>query len=159
MPELTLQSTPPDPEPLPIVPPASPPSTPDEDEIPTSPPIIDPASFEDFPTFRETLLHQVAGARSNAAMRAFGDLLYILILQYSEWWPPQPEGALRAALRAAIADLRHVQGFLAEWTGPDASFESTYEEHLAKVGGGIGLEVGKLADRLEGELGPWRGEV
>jgi hypothetical protein len=155
MPELVENPTPPDSPPSDL----SPPVPPDPDELAVGPPVIDPTSFEDFPVLRETFLHQVSGAKSNAALRSFGDLLYILVLQYSEWWPPQPEGTLRAALRAGIADLRHVQGFLLEWTGPDASPETPHEEHLAKVGGEIAVQVGKLADRLETEMGPWRGEA
>ncbi len=145
--------------PLPSDPP-SPPATENEDEKPIGPPVIDPEHHEDFPVFRECFLYRIAGADSNATLRAFGDLFYQLILEYSEWWPPQPEGTLRGGLRAAIADLRHVQGFLLlEWTGPEASFETPHEEHLARVGGEIALEVGKLADRLETEMGPWRGEA
>jgi hypothetical protein len=160
MPELTPQSTtPPDPTSSPSDPAPDPVPPRPEDETPTGPPIIDPAHFEDFPVFRECFLVYIAGATANATLRAFGNLFYDLILEYWKNWPDQPEGTLRGGLRAAIADLRHVQGFIAEWTGPDASFESAHEEHLAKVGGGIALEVGKLVDRLETEMGPWRGEV
>lgn len=137
----------------------SPPATVDEDEKPIGPPIIDPEHHEDFPVFRETFLYRIAGADSNGALRAFGDLFYQLILEYWENWPPQPEGTLRGGLRAAVADLRHVQGFLLELMGPEASFETPHEEHLARVGGEVALQVARLADRLETEMGPWRGEA
>lgn len=51
----------------------------------------------------------------------------------------------------------HTQGFLAEWASPESSFDTPHDEHLAKMGGEIARELGKLADRLEKELGSWRG--
>lgn len=123
------------------------------------PPILDPASFEDHPAFRETFMLYFSDPEANTALRSLGSLLYDFVLEYWTNWPDQPEGLLRASLRAAIADMRHVQGFLAEWAGPNTAHETPHLEHLAKVGGGIAQELGVLADRLETELGPWRGEV
>ncbi len=149
MPELTPESTPPPADPLP----------PDPDDEAIGPPVIDPAHFEDFPVFRETFLSFVTEEGANATLRDFGELLYRMVLEYWHNWPDQPEGLLRASLRAAVADLRHVQGFLAEWASPDTAHGSPHEEHLAAFGGGIARELAGLADRLEVELGPWRGEV
>ena len=148
MPDLTAQSTPP-PELAP----------PDPEDEAIGPPIIDPAHFEDFPVFRETFLSFVTAEGANATLRDFGELLYSMTLEYWHHWPDQPEGLLRASLRAAVADLRHVQGFLAGWASPDTAHGSPHEEHLAALGGGISRELGTLADRLETELGPWRVEV
>jgi hypothetical protein len=92
-------------------------------------------------------------------LRAAGGLLYDLILEYRRFWPDHPEGHFRAHLRAAVADLRHLQGFLAEWDGPDTDHKSPQEEHLAKIGGEVSSELARLADRLETEMGAWRGEV
>jgi hypothetical protein len=47
---------------------------------PAIPPTIDPAKFEDFPTFRETFLVFVTDPTANAAVRAFGDLLLTFVL-------------------------------------------------------------------------------
>lgn len=55
--------------------------------------------------------------------------------------------------------MRHVQGFLAQWAGPETDHKSPHGEHLAKMGGDIARQMGTLADRLEAELGPWRGEI
>jgi hypothetical protein len=155
MPELTPQST----TPAESLPPTPPPPAPDPDDRPTIPPVIDPARFEDFPTFRETFLSFIVGAEANTTVRRFGDLLYNLVLEYWQYWPDQPEGQLRASLRAAVADMRHVQGFLSEWAAPETDHKNPHEEHLAKVGAGVAGDLGALADRLETELGPWRGEV
>jgi len=126
---------------------------------PAIPPIIDPARFEDFPVLRETFLLYVSDPVANASLRGAADLLFALILEFWGQWPDHPEGLLRASLRAGVADLRHVQGFLLEWDSPDTSHGSPHEEHLAAVGGEIAAGIGVLADRLEAELGPWRGGI
>jgi hypothetical protein len=130
--------------------------TPSPSDPAVSPPIIDPERFEDFSVFRETFLHFVSGAAANATLRAFGDLLYDLILEFWQYWPPQPEGAVQAGIRAAVADLRHVQGFLSK--GPAASYETPLDAHLTRVGSEVALEVGKQADRLERDLSRRREE-
>jgi hypothetical protein len=161
MPELTPQSTTPA-EPLPPTPPPSsvpPADDPPDDPPPAIPPIIDPDHFEDFPVLRETFLLYVSDPTANASLRGAADLLFDLILEYWGQWPDHPEGLLRASLRAGVADLRHVQGFLQEWDSPDTSHGSPHEEHLAAVGGEIAAGIGVLADRLEKELGPWRGGI
>jgi hypothetical protein len=157
MPELTPQSTPPLPPSF-FAPFPSASSPPDEfPPVPALPPRIDPAHWEDFPTFRESFLFFVSDPRANITLRAFGRLLHELVLGAWEDWPTQPEGIFRASLRAAVADLRHVQGSLAENTGPD-SVADPDEAHLAEIGAHVarGLEV--LADRLELELNSWQGE-
>lgn len=121
------------------------------------PPAIDPDRFEAFPIFRETFLAYISDPGGNAALRGFGELIYRMTLEYWSYFPDQPEGLLRSNFRAAIGDMRHVQGYLAEWAGPDASHKTPHEEHLAKRGGAIARELGALADRLEEELGTWRG--
>ncbi|HKV11038.1 MAG TPA: hypothetical protein VJ725_23055 [Thermoanaerobaculia bacterium] len=130
---------------------------PAEDPAVAIPPIIDPDRFEDFPAFRETFLLYVTDPTANAALRAHGTLTYDLILDFWGKWPHHPEGFLRAALRAAIADLRCVEGFLLELEEGDHG--SHHENFLAAVGAEIAVEVGELADRLDEELGSWRGEA
>jgi hypothetical protein len=112
MPELVQESTPP-PAPPPLPPGRRPPLPPPEDgddPPPAIPPVIDPQNFEDFPTFRETFLLYVTDPDANAALRGFGKLLFDGILALWGDWPDHPEGLFRASLRAAIADLRHVEG-------------------------------------------------
>ena len=158
MPELTPQSTTPT-EPLPPTPPpSSVPPADDPPEVPPAiPPIINPARFEDFPTFRETFLAYIADPDANAIFRGFGELIFNFILAYWDNWPDQPEGELRANLRAAVADARCVQGYLANLAGPDNGYDTPHEEHLAAVGGDVAREIGLQVDRLERELGTWRG--
>jgi hypothetical protein len=157
MPELTPQSTTPA-EPLPPTPPpppVPPADDPPDDPPPAIPPIIDPARFEDFPVLRETFMLYVTDPGANATLRSTALLFFDLILHFWGDWPDPPEGMLRASLRAAVADMRHVQGFLAELE--EGGWGGGHEEHLAAVGVGIAPEIGALADRLEKELGTWRG--
>jgi hypothetical protein len=155
MPELTPQSTPPlSPSFFAPFPSAS--SPPDEfPPVPALPPRIDPDRWEDFPAFRESFLFYVSDPRANLTLRAFGKLLHELILGAWEDWPTPPEGIFRASLRATVADLRHVQGSLAENTGPDSVAEP-HEAHLAAIGAHVARDLGALADRLETELRSWR---
>lgn len=149
MPELTAQSTPPS------VPPPPAPEVPPDDPPPAIPPIIDPDRFEDFPVLRETFMLYVTDPEANATLRSTALLFFDLILHFWGQWPNPPEGMLRASLRAAVADMRSVQGFLAELK--EGGWDSGHEEHLADVGVSIAPEIGTLADRLERELGSWRG--
>ena len=152
MPELTPQSTPPlDP----LIPGHD---EPPKNDTPASiPPIIKPKDFEEYPAFRETFLLFFTDVRANAAARAFGKLFHELVLEFWGYWPDHPEGVFRASLRAAVADLRHVEGMLLEWTGEAFAPETPHEEFLSSVGTDVAHALGELADRLEKELGSWRG--
>lgn len=156
MPELVSECTP-----APAPPPVPPglPSMPPESSPPAIPPIIDPKRHEAFPTFRETFMVYVTDPAANAALRGFGTLLYDFLLNFWGEWPKHPEGIFRAELRSVIADLRCAQGSLLELTGEAFSPETPHEGHLASIGNQIAHEVGQLADRLERELGSWRGEA
>jgi hypothetical protein len=119
---------------------------------PSVPPTIDPARFEDYPAFRETFLLFFTDPAANAAMRGLGRLLHELVLEFWGYWPDHPGGIFSAELRAVVADMRHVQGSLQEWTGPAFALEDEYETRLAGVGADVALALGELADRLEREL-------
>jgi hypothetical protein len=123
-----------------------------------SPPVIRPEDFEDDPAFRETFLLYFTDPGANATLRSFGRLLHELVLEFWGMWPPHPEGIFRAELRAAVADLRHVQGSLLEWTGPAFTLEGPQEVSLARLGGEVAVALGELADRLERELDSRREE-
>ena len=160
MPELSRNCTPPTAPPPP--PPGRRPPMPspeDDDPPPAIPPIIDPQRYEEFPVFRETFLVFVTDPTANAAARSFGTLFYDLVLAGWGDWPDPAEGMFRASLRAAIADLRHVQGCLLDWTGDTYTAATPHEGFLANLGEDVGHELGRLADRLEGEMGSFRGEV
>src|SRR6476661_6795604 len=89
------------------------PELPDSTPPPAVPPAIDPASWEDFPAFRETFLMYVTPPGYSTALRAMGEMLYSLLLDSPAEWPGWVESSTRTEMRAAVADLRHIQGFLA----------------------------------------------
>ncbi|MFY9823993.1 MAG: hypothetical protein WAM82_21625 [Thermoanaerobaculia bacterium] len=139
------------------IPPAPPPSPPSD--LPISPPVIKPERFEDFMTFREIFCVHFPDGRANARLRGFGHLLFEMVLATWGDWPNHREGIFPAELRAAVADMRFLQGAMSSWCGPAFTGSSEYETRLAGVGASIALAIGELADRLEVELNSWLGKV
>ncbi len=126
-----------------------------------TPPTIDPTHWEDFEGFRETFLLYFTRKPDNAALRTVATLLYDLVLEASTpLMPPHPEGWARAQVRAAVADLRHMQGFLDSLTQEaEGSSLEPFEEHLYRFAGARSAVLEKVADEIEAQLGPWRGEI
>ena len=152
MPELTPQFTPPsDPPPPPIELP--------EDDLPeaAAPPVIDPPKWEDFAVFRETFLAYFTVPKHAAALRVVGEMLFEMTLASWGEWPDQPEGLLRGQLRAVVADLRHLEGFLVTLT--EAPSPDPYEGALHRTALLMSREIASVAEHIEGKLGTWRGEV
>lgn len=152
MPELITQSTPPP------IPPGLPPIGPEE--RPAILPIIDPTDWEDFPVFRETFLMYVTEAPYNAALRTAGEFLFTMVLEHYGNWPAWTESPTRTELRAAIADLRHLEGFLGS-VGREHRLSSLSAEDtaLSQSAARVAVEVGKLADRIEHELATGQREM
>ena len=132
------------------IPPTPPPSPPSDRAV--SPPVINPERFEDFMTFRETFCVYFPDAEADARLRGFGHLLFEMVLETWGQWPDHLEGIFPNELRAAVADMRHLQGAMSSWCGLAFSGSGEYEIHLAGVGASIALAIGELADRLEVEL-------
>ncbi|HEX7182153.1 MAG TPA: hypothetical protein VF756_09945 [Thermoanaerobaculia bacterium] len=132
MPELIEESTPP---------------------TPPTPSTIDPAAWEDFQGFRESFLAHFTRPEDNAALRRLGQFLYELILETAGTMPDPPESATRTETRAALADLRHLEGFLgaigAEHKDASLSPDDARLSELAEV---WSVDAGQLADRIEAEL-------
>ena len=135
-----------------------PPSPPDDDPPAVVPsPEIDPDLWGDFAVFRETFLVYVSEPRYNAALRVIGEMLFEMVLETWGHWPEQPEGYVRSHLRAAVADLRHLQGYLTT-QGEHPPEDEPYEAHLCRMAVRMSHEVGNVAAQIDKELGPWRGE-
>ncbi len=125
-----------------------------------NPPAVSPARFEDFPAFRETFLAVFTDPTYNAALREVGNMVFEMALEYRGYWPDQMEGHIRSELRAAVADLRFVQGHLASLGNPEMTSPNTpQEERHASVSARLAVAIADIADTLESELGPWRGEA
>jgi len=123
------------------------------------PPIIDPGRFEPFEGFRETTLACFLDKEANAAVRTVGQLLYNMVLEYWQLWPSEPEGSFRHSLRAVIADMRHIQGYLANMGREnEAARLPPFEAHLSRKCPALAVRIKEIADSVEHELGSWRGE-
>jgi len=142
--------------PVPAPPPIPPglPPIPPEPAAPSTPPILDPAAWEDFPVFRETFLFYFTEPPCNAALRIFGHLFHELVLEYYHHWPSWPEGVTATELRAALADLRHLEGYLSSVgrEHQDASLSES-DTALSVLAGRLARELSRVGDEIEQALG------
>lgn len=117
-------------------------------------PRIDPDQWEEHEGLRETLLLRYTDPGANETLRRLGAFLFDTALECPVTWPNHPEGATSSELRAALADLRHLEGFLsAVGREHEASELSAADTSLSQFAGRQAVEVGMIADRIEEELG------
>lgn len=117
------------------------------------PPTIDPSAWETFPAFRETFLALVTPPGYAHALRKTGEMMYALLLESPVEWPGWAESSTRTEMRAALADLRHLQGFLAS-VGREREVSSLDPEdaYLSNVAAKLARQIGHAADGIEREL-------
>ena len=170
MPELTVHSilvphplpsslyvAPPDNPGEPPVPPAvalpAEPATEQGVQVAAVPPVIDPTAWEDFAVFRETFLMYLTPPGYAAALRKVGEMLFAMILENYDPWPGWPESSTRTELRAAVADLRHLEGFLGA-VGREHTMSSLGREddRLSRFAARQAAEVARIAHRIDAEL-------
>jgi hypothetical protein len=119
-----------------------------------TPPRIAPAAWEDFPAFRETFLMYFTEPPANAALRVFGRLFHELVLEYYHHWPEWPEGVTATELRSALADLRHLEGYLAAvGREHEAAALSEPDTALSVLAGRLAGEVTRIAEEIEAAIG------
>lgn len=125
-----------------------------EQSIPAPIPRIDPAQWEEHEGFRETLLLHFSDPEANTTLRRLGGLLFNLSLECAEGWPHHPEGETRSELRAALADLRHLEGFLSG-VGQEHVVSSlgAADDELSRFAARQALELARIADEIEQALG------
>jgi hypothetical protein len=150
MPDLIQQSTAPAPPPMP---PGLPPIPPEDPPLAATPPVIDPNAWEDFPAFRETFLMYFTPPGYAAALRTVGEMLHTMILENYRPWPGWPESSTRTEMRAAVADLRHLQGFLAS-VGREREVSSLDPEdaYLSTLAAKLARQLKHATDGIEREL-------
>ena len=163
----SLYAAPPADPPAPPVPPAVPPPPPEpsgpENGLqgaaapppgsPAVPPTIDPAAWEDFAVFRECFLMYLTPPGYAAALRTVGEMLHGMILESYNPWPGWPESTTRTELRAALADLRHLEGFLGAVGREHAASSLTRpDDRLSRFAARQAAEVARIAHRIEAEL-------
>ena len=134
MPELTEESTPP--------------------VRVATPPRIIPAAWEDHPAFRETFLMYFTEPPANAALRIVGRLFHEIVLEYYHHWPEWPEGTTATELRAALADLRHLEGYFAA-VGREHEQASLSEPDIAlsRLAAREAGELARIAEEIESAIG------
>ena len=116
------------------------------------PPVIVPECWENFDGFRETFLADFTVPEHNAALRRLCSVLSALTGEAYQALPKAPEGWYRTQVRAALADLRFLQGYLTEtadegaWNIPDG------DEALARLVRRKVKALGKIADAIEAAL-------
>jgi hypothetical protein len=117
------------------------------------PPTVDPETWERFPAFRETFLMYVTPTGYAEAIRTTGEMLYSLMLEAPATWPGWAESSTRTEMRAAAADLRHLQGFLAS-VGRERQTSSLDPEdaYLSNVAARLARQIGHAAEGIEREL-------
>jgi hypothetical protein len=116
-------------------------------------PDVSPDDWERLPAFRQTFLMYITPPGYAAALQSFGEMLYSLILETPAEWPPWPESATRTEMRAALADLRHLQGFLAS-VGREKDLSSLDPEdaYLSNTAARLARQIRHAADGIEREL-------
>jgi hypothetical protein len=151
MPELTLHSIPSSPPPP--LPDPTPEGTPEPPAVAATPPEVDPDAWETFPAFRETFLMYLTPPGYADTIRKTGEVLYSLILDTPAEWPGWPESSTRTEMRAALADLRHLQGFLAA-VGREREVSSLDPEdaYLSNTAARLARQIKHAADGIEREL-------
>ncbi|HSS50487.1 MAG TPA: hypothetical protein VLX28_16245 [Thermoanaerobaculia bacterium] len=122
-------------------------------QVAAVPPVINPAAWEDFAVFRETFLMYLTPPDYAAALRKVGEMLFTMILESYDPWPGWPESSTRTELRAAHADLCHLEGFLGA-VGREHAVSSLGREddRLSRFAARQAAEVAKIAHRIDAEL-------
>jgi hypothetical protein len=134
----------------PPVPPRTPPIPPEE---PYQPPA--PLSWEERAVFRETFLYYFTQPEAASVLRQVGTLLYDMTLGVYGDWPDWPESSTRAELRAAVADLFHMQGFLSSvWKEGEVSSVPPEDAPLCTQALNWSRVAARLAREIEEALGP-----
>lgn len=129
---------------------------PDQEESTPAPILqIDPAHWEEHEGFRETFLMHFTDGETNDTLRRFGSVLFELILESRGSRHSYPDSATRWELRAALGDLRYLQGFL-DAVGQEHRLSSLTAEDagLSRYARAQAVRVRKIADGLEERLGP-----
>lgn len=120
---------------------------------PTFIPSIDPADWESFPVFRETFMMYITPPQCGEALRTAAEMFFSLMLEHYGEWPGWSESATRIELRAAAADLRHLEGFLATvGTEHEKSTLDIGDIWLSKMAAKLAPRLGGIAAKIEMKL-------
>jgi len=122
-----------------------------------APPIVAPlravpTAWQDGATFRECFLLYVEHEPLNRMLRTVGRALFDHVLN-AHGWPDWPEGAAVAELRAAVADLRHLESFLVGIGRQEEEAPLTESETvLSQLAARQALELARIGAEIEAAL-------
>lgn len=136
---------------------------------PVEVPRIQPERWEEFPILRETFLCDIYDPGDVEVFRRIARMVAGMVAERGQPWPSTYLNATARYLQAALAELRHVQGFLQFACRRDeenregdreqyAGDEEAVKKHdrLCTLGNLLAEDVGVLADELEKVVGEWR---
>jgi len=100
---------------------------------------------------------EVSDPEHAAAFRVFSRTLYLMALEGGPAWDDTFAEAQAESLRAVMADLRHLQGFLtssydAEVDTEKAGLMTPRKERLWRFSGALAKKIATLADEVEREI-------
>ena len=114
--------------------------------IPTPPP---PSDWDESAGFRANFLHRFTQAEDHAALSRLSAMLYEYALEFARHWPDDGASPTRAELRAAGADLAHLEGFLRSIAREKELSELSAEDQaLADLAGRLAAKVARLAAEI-----------
>jgi hypothetical protein len=126
---------------------------PEPDRQPSHHPLA-PAGWEESAGFRETFLYHFYMPQDVAALRHLSRMLHEMSLEMARYGPVTQESGTHENLRAALADLRHLQGFLAVvGRSQEESALTTSDAELAALAARQSRVLADLAAALEQALG------
>ena len=118
-------------------------------------PSVHPDAWEDFAVFRESFLMYFTAPGLNMALRGAAENFFTLLLEHSggDGWPDWSESPTRTEMRAAAADLRHAQGFLAS-IGKERHISSLSpgDKKLSKFASDMARVIHRAANSIERKL-------
>jgi hypothetical protein len=116
--------------------------------------IAPPEGWNESAPFRETSLQHFAEPGEADLLRRVGAMFHDKALELVSESHEAPGGGTRDELRAAAADLRFLQGYLA-LAGRDHEVSSLTDEEevLSKLAGRLAVEVARIAQMLERAVG------
>ncbi|HEY6322997.1 MAG TPA: hypothetical protein VJA16_15715 [Thermoanaerobaculia bacterium] len=116
---------------------------------------LTPQDWNEGDSFLETAFLHIQDHEDREALRRVGRLIYNMSLEVriDQTLADDEESQTRAELRAVLADLRHVQGFLAcvLRESVESSLDAD-EQALSVLAGSFAGRVAAIADALEEEL-------
>ena len=122
------------------------------DLVPDSTPAPAPPAWQAGDTFSERFLLYVQEESIKDLLRVIGRALFEAFL--NDHLPEWPEGVTATELRAALADLRHLQGYLAGIgrEEEEAAPLTEPETVLSRLAARQAVELARIADAIDAAL-------